>query len=225
MATILIADDEDNIRRHIKSVLSDEGYFVLEATNGKEALDMFYDKDIDLFILDIMMPIYRGLEVCDKIRQLSDVPVIMLTARNTEIDELMGFKKGADDYITKPFSPKILLARIEALLKRCNALDESLYEAGDISVDVRSHVVSVAGDTVRLSVREFELLRFLLANQGVSLSRNTILTEVWRSDYNGDMRTVDTHIKKLRQKLKRSGEYIQTVWGIGYKFEPPREDD
>lgn len=225
MATILIADDEDNIRRHIKSVLSDEGYFVLEASNGKEALDMFYDKDIDLFILDVMMPIYRGLEVCDKIRQLSDVPVIMLTARNTEIDELMGFKKGADDYITKPFSPKILLARIEALLKRCNALDESLYEAGDISVDVRSHVVSVAGDTVRLSVREFELLRFLLANQGVSLSRNTILTEVWRSDYNGDMRTVDTHIKKLRQKLKRSGEYIQTVWGIGYKFEPIRKDD
>ena len=219
-AKILIADDESRIRKLVNDFLSKEGYEVIEAKDGKEALNKFYSDKPSLVILDVMMPEYNGLEVCEEIRDTSDIPIIILTAKDTESDELNGFNKGADEYIAKPFSPKVLVARVNALLRRSNVLSaESILEAGEIVVDINAHNVLVAGKNIVLSVKEFELLCYFINNKGMALSREKILDNVWDYDYYGDARTVDTHVKKLRAKLKEYGKYIHTIWGMGYKFE------
>lgn len=223
-AKILIADDESRIRKLVNDFLSREGYEIIEASDGKEALDVFYDKNPDLVILDVMMPKFTGLEVCKEIRESSSVPIIILTAKDTESDELSGFSSGADEYISKPFSPKILVARVNALLRRSSTFNiEDVLDAGKIHIDINAHLVSVDGNEVVLSVKEFELLCYFINNQGIALSREKILDNVWDYDYFGDARTVDTHVKKLRAKLKEYGKYIQTIWGMGYKFEVKEE--
>lgn len=221
MATkVLIADDESRIRKLVNDFLSKENYEIIEASDGQEALDKFYELSPDLVILDVMMPHFTGLEVCKEIRESSTVPIIILTAKGTEADELTGFSSGADEYIAKPFSPKILVARVNALLRRSNNLNaEDVLEAGKIEVDINAHLVKVDGNEIVLSVKEFELLCYFINNQGIALSREKILDNVWDYDYFGDARTVDTHVKKLRAKLKEYGSYIQTIWGMGYKFE------
>ena len=218
---VLIADDESRMRKLVKDFLVREGYEVIEAVDGNEALDRFYeDNEISLFILDIMMPGVDGLEVCREIRAQSKVPVIMLTARSEERDELQGFDSGADEYISKPFSPKILVARVNALLRRSNKIDaEEKLEAGGIVLDKTSHTVTIDGKAVELSFKEFELLAYFMENRSVALSREKILNNVWNYDYFGDARTIDTHVKKLRSKLGDCGKYIHTIWGMGYKFE------
>ncbi len=219
-AKILIADDEQRIRKLVKDFLMKEKYEIIEAENGEETLDKFYEDKPDLVILDVMMPKIDGLSVCEEIRAESSVPIIMLTAKDREADELNGFNKGADEYISKPFSPKILVARVNALLRRSNVItDGGVLEAGNIVVDITAHTVKVGSDNLDLSVKEFELLCFFINNEGIALSREKILDNVWDYDYFGDARTVDTHVKKLRAKLKDSGKYIQTIWGMGYKFE------
>lgn len=223
-AKILIADDESRIRKLVNDFLSREGHEIIEASDGKEALDVFYDKNPDLVILDVMMPKFTGLEVCKEIRESSSVPIIILTAKDTESDELSGFSSGADEYISKPFSPKILVARVNALLRRSSTFNiEDVLDAGKIHIDINAHLVSVDGSEVVLSVKEFELLCYFINNQGIALSREKILDNVWDYDYFGDARTVDTHVKKLRAKLKEYGKYIQTIWGMGYKFEVKEE--
>ena len=223
-AKILIADDESRIRKLVNDFLSREGYEIIEASDGKEALDVFYDKNPDLVILDVMMPKFTGLEVCKEIREESSVPIIILTAKDTESDELSGFSSGADEYISKPFSPKILVARVNALLRRSNTFNtEDVLDAGKIHVDINAHLVTVNDVEIVLSVKEFELLCYFINNQGIALSREKILDNVWDYDYFGDARTVDTHVKKLRAKLKDYGKYIQTIWGMGYKFEVKEE--
>ncbi len=223
-AKILIADDESRIRKLVNDFLSREGYEIIEANDGKEALDVFYDKNPDLVILDVMMPKFTGLEVCKEIRESSGVPIIILTAKDTESDELSGFSSGADEYISKPFSPKILVARVNALLRRSSTFNiEDVLDAGKIHIDINAHLVSVDGSEIVLSVKEFELLCYFINNQGIALSREKILDNVWDYDYFGDARTVDTHVKKLRAKLKGYGKYIQTIWGMGYKFEVKEE--
>ena len=223
-AKILIADDESRIRKLVNDFLSREGYEIIEANDGKEALDVFYDKNPDLVILDVMMPKFTGLEVCKEIRESSGVPIIILTAKDTESDELSGFSSGADEYISKPFSPKILVARVTALLRRSSTFNiEDVLDAGKIHIDINAHLVSVDGSEIVLSVKEFELLCYFINNQGIALSREKILDNVWDYDYFGDARTVDTHVKKLRAKLKEYGKYIQTIWGMGYKFEVKEE--
>ena len=223
-AKILIADDESRIRKLVNDFLSREGYEIIEANDGKEALDVFYDKNPDLVILDVMMPKFTGLEVCKEIRESSGVPIIILTAKDTESDELSGFSSGADEYISKPFSPKILVARVNALLRRSSNFNiEDVLDAGKIHIDINAHLVSVDGSEIVLSVKEFELLCYFINNQGIALSREKILDNVWDYDYFGDARTVDTHVKKLRAKLKEYGKYIQTIWGMGYKFEVKEE--
>lgn len=223
-AKILIADDENRIRKLVNDFLSREGYEIIEANDGKEALDMFYEKNPDLVILDVMMPKFTGLEVCKEIREESSVPIIILTAKDTESDELSGFSFGADEYISKPFSPKILVARVNALLRRSNTFNtEDVLDAGKIHVDINAHLVTVNDVEIVLSVKEFELLCYFINNQGIALSREKILDNVWDYDYFGDARTVDTHVKKLRAKLKDYGKYIQTIWGMGYKFEVKEE--
>lgn len=221
MATkVLIADDESRIRKLVNDFLSKENYEIIEASDGQEALDKFYELGPDLVILDVMMPHFTGIEVCKEIRESSTVPIIILTAKGTEADELTGFSSGADEYIAKPFSPKILVARVNALLRRSNNLNvEDVLEAGKIEVDINAHLVKVDGNEIVLSVKEFELLCYFINNQGIALSREKILDNVWDYDYFGDARTVDTHVKKLRAKLKEYGSYIQTIWGMGYKFE------
>ncbi|MCR5234298.1 MAG: response regulator transcription factor [Lachnospiraceae bacterium] len=218
---ILIADDESRMRKLVKDFLVREDYEVIEAADGNEALDRFYEEnDISLFILDIMMPGIDGLEVCREIRSQSKVPIIMLTAKSEERDELKGFDSGADEYISKPFSPKILVARVNALLRRSNKLDaEEKLEAGGIVLDKTSHTVTIDGNPVELSFKEFELLTYFMENQTVALSREKILNNVWNYDYFGDARTIDTHVKKLRSKIGEKGDYIKTIWGMGYKFE------
>ena len=220
-AKILIADDESRIRKLVNDFLSKEGYTVIEAKDGQEALDSFYANKPDVVILDVMMPEFDGLEVCEEIRGVSeDIPIILLTAKDSESDELNGFSKGADEYIAKPFSPKILVARVNALLRRSNVITEdSVLNAGAIEVDIKAHTVTVDGRSLDLSVKEFELLCFFINNQGIALSREKILDNVWDYDYYGDARTVDTHVKKLRAKLKEYNKYIHTIWGMGYKFE------
>ena len=218
---ILVVDDESRMRKLVKDFLARQGYTVLEAADGMEAMDYFYaDKDIALIILDVMMPKMDGWQVCREIRMNSKVPIIMLTARSEERDELQGFDLGVDEYISKPFSPKILVARVEAILRRTQGsgnTDE--ISAGGIVVDKAAHTVMSDGSPVDLSFKEFELLTYFMENQGIALSREKILNNVWNYDYFGDARTIDTHVKKLRSKLGDKGEYIKTIWGMGYKFE------
>ena len=218
---ILVVDDESRMRKLVKDFLTKKGFTVIEAGDGEEAVDKFFEvKDIALIVLDVMMPKMDGWQVCREIRQYSKVPIIMLTARSDEKDELQGFDLGVDEYITKPFSPKILVARVEAILRRSNALaaDDTL-EAGGIELNKAAHDVLIDGKSVELSYKEFELLAYFMSNQGVALSRERILNNVWNYDYFGDARTIDTHVKKLRSKLGTKGEYIKTIWGMGYKFE------
>ena len=218
---ILVVDDESRMRKLVKDFLVRQGYTVLEAADGMEAMDYFYeDKDIALVILDVMMPKMDGWQVCREIRMHSKVPIIMLTARSEERDELQGFDLGVDEYISKPFSPKILVARVEAILRRTQGsgnTDE--ISAGGIVVDKAAYTVMSDGSPVDLSFKEFELLTYFIENQGIALSREKILNNVWNYDYFGDARTIDTHVKKLRSKLGDKGEYIKTIWGMGYKFE------
>ena len=216
---ILVVDDEERMRKLVRDFLAHEGYTVREAADGEEALTVFFgENDIALVILDVMMPKLDGWQVCREIRKESKVPVIMLTARGQEQDELRGFDLGADEYIAKPFSPRILVARVAALLRRSGKGQEDILEAGGIVLDKAAHQVSVDGEPVDLSVKEFELLQYFLENQDIALSRDQILNHVWNYDYFGDARTIDTHVKKLRSKLGEKGQYIRTVWGLGYKF-------
>lgn len=219
--TILVVDDESRMRKLVKDFLVHKDFQVLEAGDGEEALDVFFaNKDIALVILDVMMPKMDGWQVCKEIRQYSKVPIIMLTAKSDERDELLGYNLGIDEYITKPFSPKILVARVEAVLRRTSNLQaEDVIQAGGIEMDVNAHQVKIDGEPIELSFKEFELLHYFVVNQGVALSREKILNNVWNYDYFGDARTIDTHVKKLRSKLKDKGEYIKTIWGMGYKFE------
>ena len=222
---ILVVDDESRMRKLVRDFLEREGYEVLEAGDGMEAIDLFYEeKKIALCILDVMMPKMDGWQVCKEIRSLSKVPIIMLTARGEEHDELKGFQLGADEYISKPFSPKILVARVGALLKRANVIgSEEVLSAGGITIDKGAHRVMVDGEQIDLSVKEFELLTYFIQNQNMALSREKILNNVWDYDYFGDARTIDTHVKKLRSKMGDKGEYIHTIWGMGYKFEVSNE--
>ena len=219
---ILIVDDESRMRKLVHDFLAREGYEVVEAADGEEALDIFYsDKEISLIVLDVMMPKINGWEVCREIRKISKLPIIMLTAKGDESDELNGFEIGADEYISKPFSPKILVARVTALLRRANKIGEmaDIREAGGIVMDKTAHTVAIDGQNIDLSVKEFELLDYFMNNRGIALSRERILDSVWSYDYFGDARTIDTHVKKLRSKMGAKGDYIKTVWGVGYKFE------
>lgn len=218
---ILVVDDESRMRKLIKDFLEREGYKILEAADGVEAVELFYEnQDIALIILDVMMPRMDGWAVCKEIRQRSVVPVMMLTARSEERDELKGFEMGVDEYIAKPFSPKILAARVNALLKRVkgNVVEDTLG-AGGIEIDKAAHIVKIEGQEIELSVKEFELLVYFMENQKIALTREKILNHVWNYDYFGDARTIDTHVKKLRSKLGDKGNYIKTIWGMGYKFE------
>ena len=218
---ILVVDDEQRMRKVINDYLSKNGYDVIEACDGEEALDKFYeDSDIDLILLDIMMPKLDGWGVCKEIRKESKVPIIMLTAKTDESDELLGFKLGVDEYISKPFSLKILTARVEAILRRCKGLGSSdVIECDGIVMNRQTHVVLIDGKEVEFSYKEFELLAYFLQNEGIALSRENILNNVWNYDYYGEDRTIDTHVKKIRQKLGNKGKNIKTIWGIGYKFE------
>lgn len=218
---ILVVDDESRMRKLVKDFLTRAGYQVLEAGDGMEAMDLFYeDKDIALIILDVMMPKMDGWQVCREVREHSKVPIIMLTARSEERDELQGFELGVDEYISKPFSPKILVARVGAILRRINGTDMSdILDAGGIKIDKAAHSVMNDDKPIDLSYKEFELLTYFVENQGIALSREKILNNVWNYDYFGDARTIDTHVKKLRSKLGDKGEYIKTIWGMGYKFE------
>ena len=219
---ILVVDDESRMRKLVRDFLVREDYEVLEAGDGEEALDIFYkEKNIALIILDIMMPKINGWDVCREVRETSKVPIIMLTAKSDESDELTGFELGVDEYISKPFSPKILVARVNALLRRSGLTagnDEKFVEAGGIKLDKTAHLVTVDGRPIELSIKEFELLDYFMESQGIALSREKILNNVWNYDYFGDARTIDTHVKKLRAKIGEKGEYIKTIWGVGYKF-------
>ena len=223
---ILIADDEVRMRKLIKDFLTAAGFVVTEAENGEQAVDLFFEPGgFDLVVLDVMMPLMDGFEACRTIRQYSNIPVVMLTARTAERDELAGFDCGADEYIAKPFSPKILVARIEALLRRSGTERSETLTAEGISVDKAAHEAKVDGKPIELSYKEFELLAYLMENRGVALSREKILNHVWDYDYFGDARTIDTHIKKLRGKLGSRGEYIKTIWRMGYKFDDRPSDE
>lgn len=221
---ILVADDESRMRKLVRDFLVRNGYEVLEAKDGEEALSVFYgNRDIALILLDVMMPGRTGWEVCREIRQQSKVPIVMLTAKGEEDDELHGFELGVDEYIAKPFSPKILVARVEAILRRSSGADASgRRSAGGIVLDKAAHLVTIDGKSVELSYKEFELLEYFMENEGIALSRDRILNGVWDYDYFGDARTIDTHVKKLRSKLGDKGGYIRTIWGMGYKFEVTR---
>ena len=219
---ILVVDDEARMRKLVKDFLTIKGYQVIEAGDGEEAVEIFFQqKDIALILLDVMMPKMDGWQVCREIRAYSKVPIIMLTAKSDERDELQGFDLGVDEYITKPFSPKILVARVEAILRRSNLLtSEDIISAGGIELNKSAHQVKIDGKDIELSFKEFELLAYFMENQGIALSREKILNNVWNYDYFGDARTIDTHVKKLRSKLGEKGELIKTIWGMGYKFEP-----
>lgn len=218
---VLVVDDEARMRKLVRDFLVKKEFEVIEAEDGEQAVDLFFaDKDIALVILDVMMPKMDGWQVCREIRNHSKVPIIMLTAKGDEQDELQGFELGVDEYITKPFSPKILVARVEAILRRANLLiSEDVLEVGGIELNKGAHQVRIDGKDVELSYKEFELLEYFMENQGLALSREKILNNVWNYDYFGDARTIDTHVKKLRNKLGEKGELIKTVWGLGYKME------
>ena len=218
---ILVVDDESRMRKLVSDFLVKKNYTVIEAADGQEAVDIFFEtKDISLIILDVMMPRMDGWQVVREIRNYSKVPIIMLTAKAEERDELQGFNLGVDEYISKPFSPKILVARVDAILRRSNMLDsEDRIELGGIILDESAHSVTIDGNEIELSFKEFELLAYFMKNQGIALSREKILNNVWNYDYFGDARTIDTHVKKLRAKMGEKGECIKTIWGMGYKFE------
>ena len=217
---ILVVDDEQRMRKLVRDFLVKKGFQVLEASNGEEAIDVFFsEKNIELVILDIMMPKMDGWAVCREIRQYSQVPIVMLTAKSGEKDELLGFELGVDEYISKPFSPKVLVARVEAILRRTGASTEEIQESGVITLDKSAHEVTIDGNKLELSFKEFELLTYFIDNKGIALSREKILNNVWNYDYYGDARTIDTHVKKLRNKMGDKGNYIKTIWGMGYKFE------
>lgn len=218
---ILVVDDESRMRKLVRDFLVKNNYEVMEASDGEEALDLFFERnDFDLVILDVMMPKMDGWQVCREIRSYSKVPIIMLTAKSDERDELQGFELGVDEYISKPFSPKILVARVEAILRRTGqTASEMIVEAGGIRLDKQAHSVTVGEKVIDLSYKEFELLAYFMENKGIALSREKILNSVWNYDYFGDARTIDTHVKKLRSKMGAKGELIKTIWGMGYKFE------
>lgn len=218
---VLMVDDESRMRKLVSDFLTRKGYQVIEAGDGEEALDKFYeDKDISLIILDVMMPKLNGWDTCKEIRRNSNVPIIMLTAKSDEASELNGFDCGADEYISKPFSPKILTARVDALIRRSYSIDSSeIIDVGGIIINKAAHIVKIDDEEIELSFKEFELLTYFVDNKGIALSREKILNNVWNYDYFGDARTIDTHVKKLRKKLGSKGDYIKTIWGMGYKFE------
>ena len=217
---VLVVDDEARMRKLVRDFLTVKGFLVVEAGDGEEAIDIFFEqKDIALILLDVMMPKMDGWEVCRTIRKYSQVPIIMLTARGEEQDELQGFSLGVDEYISKPFSPKILVARVEAILRRSSTMSQEVIDVGGIHIDKSAHQVLVDGKNVDLSYKEFELITYFAENQGIALSREKILNNVWNYDYFGDARTIDTHVKKLRSKLGDKGDYIKTIWGMGYNFE------
>lgn len=218
---ILVVDDESRMRKLVRDFLVKSNFQVVEAANGAEALDIFFaQKDIALIILDVMMPEMDGWRVCKEVRNYSKVPIIMLTAKSDERDELQGFDLGVDEYVTKPFSPKTLVARVEAILRRTGlSSDNKCLEYKGIVIDQTAHSVTIDGNPVELSFKEFELLTYFMENKGIALSREKILNSVWNYDYFGDARTIDTHVKKLRSKLGDKGDLIITIWGIGYKFE------
>ncbi|MCI8542270.1 response regulator transcription factor [Acetatifactor aquisgranensis] len=222
---ILVVDDESRMRKLVRDFLIKSGYDVIEAGDGEEALDIFFkEKEIALIVLDVMMPKMDGWQVCREIRSYSKVPIIMLTARADEQDELQGFQLGVDEYVTKPFSPKILVARIEAILRRTNqAVNEEVMSCSGIEMDKAAHQVKIDGKPIELSYKEFELLAYFLENRGIALSRERILNNVWNYDYFGDARTIDTHVKKLRSKMGEKGELIKTIWGMGYKLEEDKQ--
>lgn len=219
--TVLVVDDESRMRKLVKDFLNQKQYKVLEAADGEEALKVFEENQskINIILLDVMMPKLDGWSVLRQIRQTSKVPIIMLTARGEEQDELFGFELGVDEYISKPFSPKILVARVEAILKRTKPKENSIKECGGIVIDNDGRTVKVDDKQIELSLREYELLKYLIDNNGIALSRDKILNNVWNYDYYGDSRTIDSHIKKIRHKLGKKGKYIETIRGIGYKFE------
>lgn len=218
---VLVVDDESRMRKLVKDFLVKNGFEVVEAEDGEQAVDVFYaDKDISLIILDVMMPKMNGYDVCRTIRKDSKVPIIMLTAKSEEQDELAGFNLGVDEYISKPFSPKILTARVDALIRRYYSIDSSeIIDVGGIIINKAAHIVKINDEEIELSFKEFELLTYFVDNKGIALSREKILNNVWNYDYFGDARTIDTHVKKLRKKLGDKGDYIKTIWGMGYKFE------
>ena len=219
--TILVVDDESRMRKLIKDFLMQKDYSILEAADGEEALKVFEENQnkINLILLDVMMPKLDGWSVLRQIRQTSKVPIVMLTARGEEQDELFGFELGVDEYISKPVSPKILVARVEAILKRSMGNKKDVQDYGGITIDSDGRTVKVDGKQVEMSLREYELLKYLVDNQGIALSRDKILNNVWNYDYYGDSRTIDSHIKKIRHKLGKKGKYIETMRGVGYKFE------
>lgn len=217
---VLMVDDESRMRKLVSDFLTRKGYQVVEAGDGEEAIDKFYeDKNISLVILDVMMPKMNGWDTCRQIRKNSNVPIIMLTAKSDEASELNGFDCGADEYISKPFSPKILTARVDALIRRSYSIDSSeMIDVGGIVINKAAHIVKINDEEIELSFKEFELLTYFVDNKGIALSREKILNNVWNYDYYGDARTIDTHVKKLRKKMGEKGDYIKTIWGMGYKF-------
>ncbi|MBE6044331.1 MAG: response regulator transcription factor [Clostridium thermopalmarium] len=220
--TILIIEDEERMRKLLRDYFKDSGFNILECDNGIKALDLFKNNRVDLVILDIMIPYMDGWTVCNKIREVSDIPIIMLTAKSEEEDKLLGYELGADDYVTKPFSPKVLVAKAKALLKRSNGknkLENETKKFNGLEINPLSHEVKIDGEEIQLSPKEYDLLLFFAKNEGISLSRDVILDKVWGFDYYGGLRTVDTHVKRLREKLKHKADYIVTVRGSGYKFE------
>lgn len=219
--TVLVVDDESRMRKLIRDFLAQKGYSILEAQDGEEALKVFEENKnkIGIILLDVMMPKLDGWSVLRQIRQTSNVPIIMLTSRGEEQDELFGFELGVDEYISKPFSPKILVARVEAIIKRSKAIEKHVKDYGGIEIDADGRTVKVDGKQIELSLREYELLKYLIDNSNIALSRDKILNNVWNYDYYGDSRTIDSHIKKIRHKLGKKGKYIQTMRGVGYKFE------
>lgn len=223
---ILVVDDEFRIRKLVKDFLVKNNYSVVEAEDGEQAIDIFLkEKDIELIVLDVMMPKLDGWQVCKEIRTYSNVPIIMLTAMGDERHELQGFQLGIDEYISKPFSPQILVARIEAILRRTTtATNENILKCGGIEVDKAAHQVLIDGNSIELSFKEFELLTYFMENVGIALSREKILNNVWNYDYFGDARTIDTHVKKLRSKIGDKGDMIKTIWGLGYKMEAEAEN-
>ncbi len=218
---ILVVDDESRMRKLVRDFLVKNSYEVTEAEDGSQAVDIFFaQNDFSLVILDVMMPKMDGWSVCREIREFSAVPIIMLTAKSDERDELLGFQLGVDEYISKPFSPKILVARVEAILRRTSqSAGETVVEAGGIVIDKAAHSVKIDGEAIDLSYKEFELLSYFVENKGIALSREKILNSVWNYDYFGDARTIDTHVKKLRSKMGKRGDLIKTIWGMGYKLE------